>query len=817
MEKFRVYGATTKEESDRERLHKALVRRAATEGFVLLKNDGVMPLAPTKIALFGGGSCMTVKGGSGSGEVNERHSVTIEEGLRNAGFTFNTLWMDRYEKKYRKDIDDWREGVNRAIKGYGPIRTMKMFDVINSLPKPFPSCTPVLDDELDDAETAIYVLSRQAGEGHDRKCEKGDYLLSDVEADGIKKLSAHYKKFILVLNCGGVIDLSILDTTRVDAVLYYAQGGMEGGNAFADVLTGKVTPSGKLTDTWAREYKDYPCGDTFSYINGNLDEDEYKEGIFVGYRYFSTFGVKPRFPFGFGLSYAEFERKFKGAALDKTTFSIVVEVTNAGKLYSGKDVVQVYIHKPCGGISVEKLSLAAFAKTKLLYPTQSDELTLSFDVRDMSVYDEKSHSFVLNKGKYGVYFGSSVDDNELCCAIEVNESVTVEKTSTIVKKKPSFTEFTHGGESETYGENLPCFTVKAEDIKTVTHREYVPEFSDKVKKILNRLSDKQKAMLVVGGAYKLKSFNAVMGAAGRTNTELLKAGIPNIIMSDGPAGLNVVQSIVVLKSGAPRFPDGVPEMWQWGWLKKFGFIAKAKPSRGRPVYRYMTAFPSETLLAQSWDIKLMEEVGEAVGREMREIGVSVWLAPGMNIHRNPLCGRNFEYYSEDPYVSGKMAAAITRGIQSCGGVGVAIKHFCCNNQEDNRMMVSENVTERAMREIYLRGFRIAIEESDPWTVMSCYNRVNGKHVCNTKDLLTGVLRDEWGFKGLVMSDWSATDQCSYSEAINSGNDLIMPGNKGNVKALLEALKEGKLDKKALDISVCRVLTMIFNSATCEGF
>ena len=308
-----------------------------------------------------------------------------------------------------------------------------------------------------------------------------------------------------------------------------------------------------------------------------------------------------------------------------------------------------------------------------------------------------------------------------------------------------------------------------------------------------------------------------MGAAGRTSTKLLKKGIPNIVLSDGPAGLNVNQSVVIMKDGTPRYPDGLPADWKWGWLKHFERFVKAKPGKGRPVYRYMTAWPSEIVQAQTWDMDLLEEIGRAVGKEMLEIGVSVWLAPGLNIHRNPLCGRNFEYYSEDPLVSGKMAAAITRGVQGCGGIGVTVKHFCCNNQEDNRNRVSENVSQRALREIYLRAFRIAVTEGEPWCVMSSYNKVNGVYVCNSRDFCTGVLREEWGFDGVVMSDWNATDQCSHAEAINAGNDLIMPGNKAVEKYLQKALAEGALNRDALNTSAGRILEMIFASDTCKGF
>ena len=286
-------------------------------------------------------------------------------------------------------------------------------------------------------------------------------------------------------------------------------------------------------------------------------------------------------------------------------------------------------------------------------------------------------------------------------------------------------------------------------------------FSPKVQAILNRISDWDKIRLVVGGGYSIRCYNNVMGAAGRTCTGLLKKGIPNIVLSDGPAGLNVIPVTTTTTWGTPQYPEGFPADWKWGWLKKMEPVIKHLPGKGTTRYRYMTAWPSETVQAQTWNTELLAEIGKAVGREMLEIGVSVWLAPGLNIHRNPLCGRNFEYYSEDPLVSGKMAAAITRGVQSMGGVGVSQKHFCCNNQEDNRIGVSANVSQRALREIYLRAFRIAVTEGKPWTVMSSYNRVNGKHVCNTYDLLTRVLRQEWGFDGLVMSDWNATEQCSY--------------------------------------------------------
>ena len=773
--KFQVFGATSPEESLREIEHKALARRAAAEGIILLKNDGVLPLQTRKIALYGPGSRMTVKGGSGSGDVHERHSVTIEEGLKNAGFEFpTTLWMDRFKGKYDADVAAWRGDLEEKIKKFNPIQTMQMFIFIGEHPMPYPACTPVLPDELtDETDTAIYVLSRQAGEGKDRRVEKGDYLLSDVEEESLRLLRRHYKKLILVLNCGSVMDLSILDEIRIDAVLFYGQGGMEGGNALADILTGKVNPSGKLTDTWGYRYEDYPSADTFGYRNGNLDDEEYTEGIYVGYRWFDKQSIKPRYPFGYGLSYTTFTENVEEVTPDY----VAVTVTNTGD-YSGKDVLQLYISKPDGKLDHEKKALAGFVKTKLLAPGESQTLQIPYQLADIASFDESRSAFILEGGVYEIHLNDA-----LCGSILVEERIL----ETV----------------EPIGSNQP--TAVAE------------EFSPKVKALLGKLTDVDKCRLVTGSGYSIRCYNNVMGAAGRTCTKLLKKGIPNIVLADGPAGLNVNQSTTVMPDGTPRYPDGLPKDWQWGWLTKVGPFLKGRPGKGKTVYRYMTAWPSETVLAQSWNTELLEEVGRAIGTEMLEIGVSVWLAPGLNIHRNPLCGRNFEYYSEDPLVSGKMASAVTRGVQSQGGVGVSVKHYCCNNQEDNRTGVSANVSQRALREMYLRAFRIAVTEGKPWTVMSSYNRMNGKYVCNSVDFCTRVLRQEWGFTGLVMSDWNATEQCSYAEAINAGNDLIMPGTPAVTKQLEKDLKTGVLYRDALNLSAGRVLELIFKSDTCKEF
>ncbi len=774
--KFQAFGATVPEESLREREHRALARAAAAEGIVLLENNGVLPLKPQKIALYGPGSRMTVKGGSGSGDVRERYSVTIEEGLKNAGFTFpTTLWMDRFREKYDRDIAEWRADVEDKIRGFNVFQTMQMFCLIGNYPMPFPACTEVHSDELtEETDTAIYVLSRQAGEGKDRKVEKGDYLLSDVEAESLRTLRKHYKKLILILNCGSVIDLSILDEISIDAVLFFGQGGAEGGNALADVLIGAVCPSGKLTDTWAVRYADYPCADTFGYLNGDLENENYSEDIYVGYRRFEKKAIRPRYPFGYGLSYTTFQRTVTHIEENGVT----VSVTNSGSSV-GKDVLQIFVSKPIGKIDHEIRSLAGFAKTKSLQPGESQTITIPIDSDLIASFDESRGAFVLEAGEYIVF----VNDTPVGSFVRDTERVSA----------------------------------KLSPIGRENGKPYATVFSPKVANILKKLGDYEKIQLVVGGGYSIRCYNNVMGAAGRTCTKLLKKGIPNIVMADGPAGINVIPVTTTTTWGTPKYPEGLPTDWNWGWLKKAEPLIKHLPGKGTTYYRYMTAWPGETVQAQTWNTELLEEIGKAVGREMREIGVSVWLAPGLNIHRNPLCGRNFEYYSEDPIVAGTMAAAITRGVQSMGGVGVCQKHFCCNNQEDNRTGVSANLSQRALREIYLRAFQIAVTQGKPWAVMSGYNRVNRKHVCNTYDLCTGVLRREWGFDGVVMSDWNATEQCSYVEAIHAGNDLIMPGTSAVAKKLNEALKDGKLSREALNISAGRVLELIFKSETCKNF
>lgn len=817
MAKFRLYGNPTADITNRELLHREIARQVAAEGMVLLKNDGALPLKEKRIAAYGAGVRMTIKGGTGSGDVQERYSVNVESGLKNAGFEIlSTRWLDRFDKQFAQEKEEWRLGIEERIKKYKIWEVQKMFDeVIHVTPLKFPIGDKIQEEDLCECGTAIYVVARQAGESADRRREAGDFLLSDVELYNIKLLSERYKNFVLVINCGSQIDLTALDGVNIGAIIFMAQGGEKAETLLPIFFAAGLRTSGKLTDSWAYKYEDYPASDEYG-ILGNVLEQQYKEGIYVGYRYFDTFGVDVRYPFGFGLSYTKFEIATKSIDAEKSVVTLKVAVKNAGTEYSGKEVVQVYLAKPQGTIKCERHTLCAFAKTKELRPNESEELTLTFDLTDFAVYDERDAKYILQSGKYGVFIGNSIQDITPVAVLNLDAEVVTEICKNVCKKRGEFNEITADIKDETYSADLPVIEIKAAAIATKKN-EYgnlSPIITTpQTEKYLKTLSDKDLIELTVGGGYMGRSYNVTPSVAGRTSISLLKRGIPNINLSDGPAGLRLSPKNAYTKGGSPRYIDHVPDDWQWGWIKKFEKFFLAKSNKGYKVYQYMTAFPCATLQAQTWNIELVEKIGKAIGVEMLETGVTVWLAPGMNIHRNPLCGRNFEYYSEDPLVSGMFASAVTKGVQSHKGLGVTIKHFCCNNQEDKRESMSSNVGERALREIYLKGFEIAVKTSAPKSIMTSYNKLNGVYTPNNYELCVSVLRNEWGYKGLVMTDWTATgdNKGKHELCHKCGNDLIEPGGKAVRKCLFKAYKNKQLDMNLVRVAAANVLNLIFES------
>lgn len=757
-----------------EEKHKAFARKAAAEGCVLLKNSGCLPFSENvrRIAIYGIGARQTLKGGTGSGDVNVRNFVSIENGLENAGYEIVTKpLLDEYGYVLKEAKADY----NRKIKAFSEKGTITALGAMLSNPFQAPGIRAVdkSDCERFPADAAVYVLSRSCGEGADRKNEKGDYRLTDQEINDISVISESYPCFILLLNIGGVTEIqSVYENPNVNAVVITGLGGISTGDAVADILSGKEAPSGKLAATWAVNYTDYPYADEF--YNGDPWNTPYKEDVFVGYRWFDRQKIEPLFPFGYGLSYTSFLIQPKSLNCQKDIVSLSVCVKNTGKRFSGKEVVQIYARQPSSLAEKPEKILVAFEKTKLLSPGEEQTITLSFKKEELAFFDENLSKWHIEGGKYEIFVGNGSD-------------------------------------------SLIAFSEIVLDDQIIENEKHTEIFDEELSLKINGLSEEDLAVLVVGNARtSMTDFSvignasdSIPGAAGETADSI--ENIPSVVMADGPAGLRI-NPIVYQKNGLYiNNPKEDP------------VLSLVLPERAQNVdlsgtvveYRYCTALPSATVLAQTWNTELIQEAGNVVGTEMEMFGIDWWLAPGMNIQRNPLCGRNFEYFSEDPFLTGKCAAAITKGVQKHKGKGVTIKHFACNNKENGRNYNNSVVSERALREIYLKGFEICIREAKPACVMTAYNLINGVHCANSRKLLTEILRDEWSFDGVVMTDWYTTQVLSSNDSpygasdsalcIKSGNDLIMPGSRKDVDSILQALEKNEITAEELRLSAKRIL------------
>ena len=423
-----------------EEAGKEIAYQAAVEGIVLLENDGCLPLKPGKIALYGAGAKMTIKGGTGSGEVNERHAVSILEGMEDAGFKITTMnWIDDYDQSFQEGERAYAEEFRKKLSP----KNLSDFMNLMSSPYRYPYGRAVLQEDVEKSETdtCIYVISRQAGEGADRKLSENEYGLAEIERVNLTFCAEQYEHMIVVINVGGVFDLNFLnEISGINAVIFMGELGTMGGLALADVISGKQTPSGKLTDTWAKHYRDLPFADEYSYLNGNLDEEYYREGIYVGYRYFDTFHVTPRYPFGYGMSYTNFAIRFEQMQMEGTKIHVYTEVENTGRIYDGKEVVQIYVSCPNGELKKEAQRLTAFHKTKLLKPGEKEKLILSFDLRDMTSYREKDAATVLEKGEYVIRLGNSSRNTRVCGILRLSSEIITEKHSHICKIPMHVTE-----------------------------------------------------------------------------------------------------------------------------------------------------------------------------------------------------------------------------------------------------------------------------------------------------------------------------------------------------------------------------------------
>ena len=788
--------------SEFEIRHRILAREAAAEGIVLLKNEGVLPLSTaSSIALLGSGAEKTIKGGIGSGDVNNRENISIYQGMKEAGVTITSEdWLEDYEERYKNARNVWKEKILEDAK-----HVDNPFDAYASNPFILPEGRAIEAKDIADAKAAVYVLSRISGEGKDRRKVKGDYYLSEREAADLFFLNEKKIPVILLLNAGGPIELTdILENTEnIKAILNISQPGQESGYAVADILLGNCVPSAKLTATWARRYEDCPFAEDYSYLNGNLDTEEYKEGIFVGYRYFDSFGKKPLFPFGFGLSYTEFKIEFKGIETSEKELAVEMKVTNIGDTYAGKEVVQIYASLPQTEVKKEYRRLVGYAKTKFLQPGEAETLKITVGQKELAYFSEEKHQWIVEKGIYGIWTGNSSASLEYSSTVKVEQSVSLEDTCVLENTAEIEEELWKTYECrKTTADNSHCiiFTPHPEE-KKIYRSAYATE--QMAEDLLPLLYGNIAEITSTLGAAGIR----VPGTAGETTEGLLdKYGVPSLIMADGPAGIRLQQHYEV-----DRATDTVYGIGVLGALEN-GFLVDREEHEGADqYYQYCTAFPVGTVMAQTWNRDLMQRFGEAVALEMEAFHVNLWLAPGLNIQRNPLCGRNFEYYSEDPFLSGTLAASVTKGVQCHKGCGVTIKHFACNNQEDNRMGVDVKISERTLREIYLRGFEIAVKEGQPTAIMSSYNLVNGVHAANSKDLCTRIARKEWGFDGVIMSDWNTTvpeDGSVAWKCAAAGNDIIMPGNAEDAESIRNAYRNGDLTEEEIRSCAGRILKLI---------
>ena len=839
--------ASTNQTSEREVRNAQLSKEAAEEGMVLLENENqALPLAQgSKAALFGTGSYGTIKGGTGSGDVYNRYTISVYDALTSTYNISNMAWWGEYLKTFEeKKAQAAEEKKDNDYVKY----TQGRFGGADSFLAIDQALT---QSDMDKAKaggvtTAFYTVSRVSGEGADRTIGKGDYELSEVEYNNIKLIAKNFDKCVVLLNVGGVVDTKFFSEIEgVDGLVLMSQAGMEGGNALADILTGKTTPSGKLTDTWAKNYSDYPAATTIGDNDGDNKQEDYKEGIYVGYRYFDTFNITPAYEFGYGKSYTSFDVEPLTVAADENNVSVTVNVTNTGDTYSGKEVVEVYFSAPDGSIEKPYQELAGFAKTDNLAPGESQKLTVTYKTTEMSSYDEAKAAYVMEDGDYIVRVGDSSRNTKVAGVLTLDKDVVTEQLSNQLTLDKNWKDLSKTGKTPYSCKDeaaqikaaariaLPSAKIKTENNASKIDEKKVTTYltadaakdykaaENEVVETVDAVPANTKLIDVYDGKVSMESFvaslddtqlanlangisgastsgdtwgadaNSVTGAAGETSQLYFNSlGIPNTVEADGPAGIRVT--------------------------------AETTDKDGNAVYNYCTAFPIGTLLAQTWNTDLVNRVGKAIGEEMVEIGVTLWLAPGMNIHRDPLCGRNFEYYSEDPALTGYVGSAITAGVQSNKGVGVTIKHYITNNQETNRSAVNTSVSERTLREIYLKGFEMVVKSAQPMAIMSSYNKVNGTYACENFDLLTSVPRGEWGFDGMVMTDWGAGNRAGVDTMMHAGNDLVMPGRtQDRMIAALQGNPVGttadpNLDKALVrgDIQKCvsRVLTMIMRSS-----
>ncbi|MDD6483538.1 MAG: glycoside hydrolase family 3 C-terminal domain-containing protein [Clostridiales bacterium] len=747
-------------------------RLAAAEGAVLLKNDKeVLPIHNEKTAVFGRAQIDYYKSGAGSGgAVNTIYAVNILDGIRRCP----KITED-------EDIASWYENVLKTAPN--PVQNLWSDNFVD--------CEPEIDEGMIRTaakrnEKAVVVIGRLAGESYDIKNKAGGYLLTPNERRLISLVGKYFDKYAVLLNSGNIIDMKWIEEENVPCVMYIWHGGEEGGDAAADVLSGAAEPAGRLTDTIARDYSCYPSSANFA----GESEIAYCEDIYVGYRWFETFDKDSViYPFGFGLSYTSFEIICTLADKKDNIINLDFEVKNTGK-YAGREVIQVYIEGKGAALSRPARELAAFAKTATINPGGTQKLTISINTDKTAAFDDTGvtgykSAWVLEQGVYNIYAGKDVRNSVKVFSYEVAKTIVLEQLS---QRMPVCRELerviNNNGKAE-HEKITPALNFAGKDKSSFeVAGEYKGSFDEavrdgKIREFAASLTDDELITLSRGeGMLSPKVTPGVASCFGGVSDELCGRGIPLAATADGPSGI--------------RMDNG----------------------------ETASSMPCGMLLASTWDTDMVERLYEFAGKELVQNKIDMLLGPGMNIHRNPLCGRNFEYFSEDPLLTGMMGAACIRGIDKGGSAGV-IKHFACNNKEYNRSALNSEVSERALREIYLRGFEIAVKTSPVLGIMTSYNLINGLHSASNYDLTCEILRNEWGYDGLVMTDWWAKmnyhpedegDKTKLGAMISAQNDLYMvvenfkaPVWKDDAHA---ALKEGKITRDDLLRNAVNILNVL---------
>ena len=769
-----------------------LIRKAAAEGAVLLKNDGTLPFSKNStVSLFGRVQNDWFYTGYGSGgDVVKPYAINLIEGMRNCeNLKLNESLAAAYEKWCKENP------IDHGVWGHWPRFYPEM-----------PIDTSAVKNAAENSDCAVVVIGRSSGEDRENVLEKGSYYMTDDELSLITKVTDSFSKTVIVFNIGCMMDFGWMESfgDKISAALIVWQGGMESGNAVCDLLSGKATPSGKLAATAVKKYEYYPCANDF----GAKEYNNYVEDIYVGYRYFETFRQdEVLYPFGHGLSYTKFEKSFVSAEGTDDGFSFRYKVKNVGD-FNGALAIQVYVEKPCGVLGNPYRELAGFNKTKILAAGEEEELTITVPMRSLASYDESgktgfASAYVIEKGTYGFAMGEDVRSAETVYTYENAENALFEQLTQVAAPKYAFSKIkAKKGENGYEIKKEAAFTSRTDLRKIIKDNlpEDIRQTGDKGIKLIDVKNGKatmedfvaqlsiKELEAITRGDYTMRSKLGAPGNAGcfaGVLQSMRDKGIPAVTTTDGPSGLRLSASCSLIPIG--------------------------------------------TLLSCSFDTKLVEELLTAISGEMIVKGSDVILAPGMNIHRTPLCGRNFEYFSEDPVLSGKIAAAYVRGAQK-NGTSACPKHYACNNQEYNRNKNDSRLSERALREIYLRGFEICVKEGKPNNIMTSYNKINGVWGHYQYELCTTVLRKEWGYEGNVMTDWWMQDSNSpefpalknQAYRVRAQVDVLMPGGASRLPlrisdgTLLKTYKkEDGITLGEMQRSAMNVLRMAMNSPALD--